>query len=136
VKAILCRRLNRSQDRSIRRDESRRASRPLTDVPGRLHRIFRACGPRPAPSGKAGPAAAWADFGREGASRAEAKAAKKAKAPREKRPGLLDLAAEALFGLATRFAFAAGRNQEPHCANGEAHRARAPVQQKETPRAP
>ena len=48
------------------------------------------------PAAEAGPDATRANVGREGASRAGAKAAKKAKAPREKKPSLLDLAAEVL----------------------------------------
>jgi len=42
------------------------------------------------------PDATRATVGRQGASQAGAKAAKKAKAPREKKPSLLDLAAEVL----------------------------------------
>jgi len=48
------------------------------------------------PAAEAGPDATRANVGREGASRAGAKAAKKAKAPREKKPSLLDLAADVL----------------------------------------
>ncbi len=49
-----------------------------------------------APAAEAGPDATRANVGREGASRARAKAARKAKGPREKKPSLLDLAAEVL----------------------------------------
>jgi hypothetical protein len=49
-----------------------------------------------APAAEAGPDATRANVGRKGASRAAAKKAKKAKTPRERRPSLLDLAAEVL----------------------------------------
>ena len=48
------------------------------------------------PAEEAAPDATRANVGREGASKAKAKAAKKANAPRKKRPSLLDLAAEVL----------------------------------------
>ena len=49
-----------------------------------------------APAAQAGPDATGANVGREGAPRTAAKGARKAKAPKEKRPSLLDLAAEVL----------------------------------------
>ncbi len=49
-----------------------------------------------APAAEAGPDATRANVGREGTSKARAKAARKTKAPREKKPSLLDLAAEVL----------------------------------------
>ncbi len=49
-----------------------------------------------APAAEAGPDATRANVGREGAAKARAKAARKTKAPRQKRPSLLDLAAEVL----------------------------------------
>ena len=49
-----------------------------------------------APAAEAGPDATRANVGRVGASKAKAKAARKTKAPRKKKPGLLDLAAEVL----------------------------------------
>ncbi len=49
-----------------------------------------------AKAARGAPDATRANVGREGASQGGAKAARKAKAPREKRPSLLDLAAEVL----------------------------------------